>query len=147
MTMCEQPILMLSFWNPTPNHPSKGVFIHDQLNALCNTRSNILFIGVNILPSRKNIFQISHTEEIINSNRIVSVNIYSILWKPIYITPFISYVIIKRLLKREFSNFKPAIVHSNIVFPCAFIGEKFSHFFNAKHIISEHWTQVQQGYL
>lgn len=144
MKMREQPILMLSYWNPTSIQPSKGVFIHDQLHALCNTRSNLLFIGINVLPSRNNILKISQRNELFNSNHIITLDIYSILWKSIYITPLISYIIIKKILKREFPDFKPTIIHSNIVFPCAFVGEKFSGLFNAKHIISEHWTQVHK---
>ncbi len=141
--MKESPVLMLSFWNPTPAVPSKGVFIHDQFQALSKHGTNIFFIGVNVTHS-KSLFKISTDESEIVSNKMITINIQSIFWKFIYIFPFFVYAYLKSFLKRRSEGFRPAIVHSNIVFPCGFVGERLAKYYKVPHLISEHWTQVHK---
>ena len=45
-------IVIISFWNPTPKYPQQGIFIQDQAKAVCSMRENVIFLRINILPSR-----------------------------------------------------------------------------------------------
>jgi hypothetical protein len=52
------------------------------------------------------------------------------------------------LLKKEaskiISEFKPHIIHSHVLYPAAILGDKLSKKFNIPHIITEHWSKVNQ---
>lgn len=133
-------ILIISFWNPTSFNPGKGIFIKDQVDALFKQSNNIIFIGINILPNRS----LYRKEVIINKiegNYNITINIYSIFWKFIFVLPDLIFISISKLLKNKFPDYNPDIIHSNVIFPCAFVGHRLSKYFNAKHIISEHWSK------
>lgn len=141
--MTNSPVLMLSYWNPTDYQPSKGIFIHEQVEALCQSNSNIVFLAVNILPG-KGLLQKKLSRKELNSNIIITLNIYSFLWKFLYMTPFLGTLWVRNILKKECSGFRPSVVHSNIIFPCAFVGQSIADRFKAKHFISEHWSKAHR---
>lgn len=121
--------------------PFKGLFIHEQVKALSNRNSNLIFLEVNILPS-KALFKKEVQKQPFNLSQKLTINIYSFFWKFIYISPWLAYRIIKTVLKKEFPSFRPSLVHSNIIYPCGISGYYLAKDFKAKHIISEHWSKA-----
>jgi L-malate glycosyltransferase len=136
-----EQILIISFWNPTDKIPSKGIFIHDQVKALSSRRSDLIFLAVNILPSKK-IFTVTITENILGSGKQINFNILSFFWKIIYINPWLTAFFIKKALRKNYPDLKPAVIHSNIIFPCAIVGYLLAKQYSCKHIISEHWSKA-----
>ncbi|HEX2934808.1 MAG TPA: glycosyltransferase [Bacteroidales bacterium] len=137
----EKSVLIISFWNPVPQMPFKGLFIHEQVKALSNRNSNLIFLEVNILPS-KALFKKEVKKQPFNLSQKLTINIYSCFWKFIYVNPWFAYRIIKTVLKKEVPSFRPSLVHSNIIYPCGISGYFLAKDFKAKHIISEHWSKA-----
>jgi len=137
-------VLIISFWNPTSEIPQQGIFIQDQAAAICRQRSNVVFLQVNVLNS-KNIFLKKEIEESdwYKGKRIV-LNIYSGLWKLWYVNPWILEKIIFKTLKGCQTTIKPELIHSNVIFPCGIVGYLLSKRFDAKTIISEHWSKFEK---
>jgi glycosyltransferase involved in cell wall biosynthesis len=139
-----EPVLIISFWNPTKEQPYKGLFIHEQVYALCRARTDILFLEVNILPSKKSLFSSTVTTSALYSNKKTTLDIHSVFWKLIYINPWLLYLLVKRCLHKHHAGFNPKIVHSNVIFPCAIVGYFIAKHFNAGHVISEHWSKAEK---
>lgn len=137
-----EQVLIISYWNPTAYQPNKGVFIHDQVNAICKNRIGVLFLEINILPTRGKIFEMEVTERLLYGNSVITLNVYSHFWKLIYMAPGLVYRWVAKILSTKAGNFLPSIVHSNVVFPCALLGRRFARLYKAKHVITEHWTKV-----
>jgi glycosyltransferase involved in cell wall biosynthesis len=135
-------VLILSFWNPTPWMPFKGLFIHEQVKAICERNANILFLQVNILPSQTSLYHKTVSNETLFLSQKITINITSVFWKFIYVNPWLASKIIKQTLKKKAPSFKPALIHSNIIYPCGIAGHLLAQGFNSKHIISEHWSKA-----
>ncbi len=137
-------VLIISFWNPTSEFPQQGIFIQDQATAICSQRSNVVFLQVNILNS-KSIFLKREIEESDwqNGKRIV-LNLSTRLWKLWYVNPWILERVVFRSLKKCKITIKPAIIHSNVIFPCGIVGYLLSKRLGAKTIISEHWSKSER---
>ena len=135
-------ILIISFWNPIPLVPKKGLFIFEQVNAVCKRRNDVVFLEVNILPA-KQFFYKTISEIALHTNKVITINIYSLFWKLILVNPWLLYWLLQKYLKAFHLN-KPKIIHSNIIFPCAIVGYLLAKKWNAKHIISEHWSQIEK---
>jgi glycosyltransferase involved in cell wall biosynthesis len=136
-------ILIISLWNPTDEQPSKGLFIHEQVKAICQIRSDIIFLEINILPSKKTIFSRTVSEHVYDGNKKLTITIHSVLWKLIYVNYWLIYFLAHKTLRKNDPTFKPSLVHSNIIFPCALVGHLLAKKFNSSHIISEHWSNAE----
>jgi glycosyltransferase involved in cell wall biosynthesis len=123
--------------------PFKGLFIHEQVKALCERNSNILFLEINILPSNKTLFCKEIRKQPFHLSQKITIQISSVFWKFIYVNPWLVYRIIKSTLKNEVPYFKPAIIHSNIIYPCGIVGYLLAKSLKSKHIISEHWSKAK----
>ena len=104
--------------------------------------SDFLFLKVNILPAKFRVLRIVIEKQTIHSNDELTCTVYSVFWKFLYVSPYFVYVWLKHILKKQYPEFRPTIIHSNLVFPCGVTGSYFSDYFQAKHIISEHWSKV-----
>lgn len=137
-----EQILIISFWNPTKQAPSKGLFIHEQVKAICQTRTDIIFLEVNILPSKNTIFQKTFVTTPFYGNTKITLTMYSVLWKLMYVSPWLIHHSLKKHLKKNHKSLAPAVIHSNVIFPCGIVGHMLAKDYAAKHIISEHWSKA-----
>jgi L-malate glycosyltransferase len=135
-------VLLLSFWNPTEKQPGNGLFIHDQMNAVAATLSNVTFLEINILHRNKTIFKTEIIVESLFQNKKIKLNIYSSFWKFIYVNPWFVFLVVNRILNKRFSEIKPEIIHSNVIYPCGIVGYFLSKKFKSQHFISEHWSKA-----
>jgi len=137
-------VLIISFWNPTSEFPQQGIFIQDQAKAICSQRRNVVFLQVNILNS-KSIFLKRAIEESDWQNGIrIVLNLSTRLWKLWYVNPWILERVIFRSVKKCKTTIKPAIIHSNVIFPCGIVGYLLSKRLGTKTIISEHWSKSER---
>lgn len=141
--MANNQVLIISFWNPTPQHPQQGTFIQEQAAAVCNLRDNVVFLQVNVLPV--NLFYLKKTieESVFYKNKRIIINLYSRLWKFLYVNPWWLTRIIYRIIKKREDEINPAIIHSNVIFPCGIVGYLLAMRMGAKLLISEHWSKAE----
>ena len=137
-------ILIISFWNPTLKEPGKGIFIHEQINAVCKNRNDVVFLEVNVISSNKALFSINLEENPLYLSKKISITIKSLWWKFIYLNPWLIYFILRKILYKKYAWLTFEIIHSNVIFPCAIVGHFLSKKYNSKHIISEHWSKAEK---
>jgi glycosyltransferase involved in cell wall biosynthesis len=142
--MSHNQVLIISFWNPTTQYPSQGVFIQEQAAAVCNLRDNIVFIQVNILPSNQLCFKKTVEESDFYNNRRIIINLYSTLWKLLFYNPWLVAHILYRVIKKRGDEINPAIIHSNVIFPCGIVGYLLARRMGARLLISEHWSKAEK---
>lgn len=136
------PILILSFWNPTPQFPKMGIFIHEHVHSICALRKDITFMEINVIAEKNVLFRTTISTRALNSNEVITINIYSTLWKFILINPWLLFWIINNKLPK-IKGQHPRLIHSNIIFPSGIVGYLLAKKYKAKHIISEHWSKVE----
>lgn len=139
-----EQVLIISYWNPTEHKPHTGIFIYNQVVALCKNSSGIIFIEINLLPSRGKVLEREVSVEALHGNTVITFNIFSFFWKILYSSPFLVFRWVSKFLTLNFADFKPTIIHSNVIFPCAIAGKRFADLYKAKHVITEHWTKVNK---
>ncbi|MCE5348266.1 MAG: glycosyltransferase [Bacteroidales bacterium] len=139
--MSDNQVLIISFWNPTAKSPQKGIFIEEQAAAICSLRDNIIFLQVNVLTSNRLLLKKTIEESTFYNNKRIVINLYTRLWKFLYVDPWRLSRIIYRIIKNRDYKISPAIIHSNVIFPCGIAGYLLARKMGAKTIISEHWSK------
>lgn len=140
--MNSDQVLIISFWNPTAQNPQQGIFIQEQASAVCKMREDIIFLQVNLLPSRNIFLKRTIEESAYYRNRRIAINLYSCLWKFWYVNPWALYGIIYRFIKKHGGEINPAIIHANVIFPCGVVGYLLARRLGVKLVISEHWSKT-----
>ena len=137
-------VLIISFWNPVKKHPQQGIFIQDQAAAVCSLRENVIFLQVNVLHSGNIILKREIRESEFFNNRRITINLYSIFWKFYFVNPWLLARIVRQILRRNFPEIKPALIHSNVIFPCGIAAWLIAKQTNSELIISEHWSKAEK---
>ncbi len=137
-------VLIISFWNPTEKNPHQGVFIQDQATAVCSLRDNVVFLRVNVLPSGNPILKKEIAESEFFRNRQITINLYTLFWKFYFVNPWLVAGIINRLISADYPEIKPALIHSNVIFPCGIAACLVARKTGAKMVISEHWSKAEK---
>jgi glycosyltransferase involved in cell wall biosynthesis len=75
-------------------------------------------------------------------NKKITINLYSILWKFWYVNPWSLSRIIYRFINKKGNEIRPAIIHSNVIFPCGAVSYLLAKRMGAKLLISEHWSKT-----
>jgi glycosyltransferase involved in cell wall biosynthesis len=140
----KRQVLIISFWNPTETNPQQGIFIQDQAAAVCSLREDIIFLQVNVLHSDNFFLKKEIKESTFFINRKITINLYSLLWKLWFVNPWLLTIILKRILLRHFPEIKPALIHSNVIFPCGIVAYILAQKFSSELIISEHWSKAEK---
>jgi glycosyltransferase involved in cell wall biosynthesis len=141
--MEEKQVLIISFWNPTTNKPHQGIFIQDQAAAICNICYNFVFLQVNIIPSNS-IFYKTIEESDFHKGKRITLNLYSFLWKFLYVNPWWLERFIYRFIKKRKDEIHPQLIHSNVIHPCGIVGYLLSERLGTKLLISEHWSKAEK---
>ena len=142
--MVNNQVLIISFWNDTVQHPLNGIFIQQQAEAVCSLRENVIFLQVNVLPSRNLFLRKEVKESACYKNKRIVISLYSRFWKIIYVNPWLLTNIINSILKQKGDEINPSIIHSNIIFPCGIVGYLLSRRMGSKLLISEHWSKAEK---
>ncbi|HUX54472.1 MAG TPA: glycosyltransferase [Williamwhitmania sp.] len=135
-------IFFVSFWNPTPENPGKGIFIHEQAIVLSQTFQNFYFIEVNIGTNGNKIFEITSELNSFGKGHRLKITISSLFWKIIYQIPKFSEVIIWNEINKHKLQGNIHIIHANVVFPGGVVCLGLAKKAKARLIISEHWSKV-----
>ena len=142
--MDNDQVLIISFWNPTAQHPQQGIFIQEQAAAVCKMRDNIVFLQVNVLPGHNLFLRKKVEESAWYRNKRITVNFYSAVWKLWYLNPWTITRILYSILRKRKNEINPAIIHANVIFPCGVVGYLLSKRLGCKLLISEHWSKTDK---
>ncbi|MBI3502607.1 MAG: glycosyltransferase family 4 protein [Bacteroidetes bacterium] len=136
-------ILFLTCWYPTKEIPSKGIFIKEHAKAIHSAGNKIVVAALNVCWG-KSFFE-KEIEKFTDENGIEThiIHIRSLFYKWIYVNPFHLYKILKTYCKKNIlADFSPALIHSNILSPCAILGDWLAKDLKKPHVITEHWSKV-----
>ncbi len=139
----KKSVLFITYWYPSKETPAVGIFVKEHAKAIASSGNNILVLH----------FDLKYGKHLIRYNlqkfndeagiTVIQVQIYSLLWKAIYqLSPFFHFHLYK-ILKRN-NTLTPSfdLVHSNVIFPAAFLGFKISQKYKVPHVITEHWSRL-----
>ena len=133
-------VLFFTLWYPTKENPSKGIFIKEHAIAIKSANPSLIVLAININADKK-ILGIKNEVVIENGLETHVININSILYKFIYSLPIITYWFAINYIKKNL-NYKFDLIHSNILFPTAIIGNRLASKLKTKHLITEHWSKI-----
>ena len=139
----QNKVLFFSYWYPNKSNENAAVFIKRHAQSIKRTNTPIVVLALNIISSnsfyKKNI-SVFNDEEGLETHQIY---IESKFYKLIYVLLPLHYFLVKSYTDKQIlPNFKFNIIHSNILFPCGILGFWLSKKYSCKHIISEHWSKL-----
>ena len=137
-------VLIISFWNPTEKHPQQGIFIQDQAAAVCSLMKNVTFLQVNVLHSGNILLRKAIRESQFFGNRRITVDLFSVFWKFYFVNPWLLARIVKKILRLNFPEINPSLIHANVIFPCGIVAMHIAKETNSPMIISEHWSKAEK---
>jgi glycosyltransferase involved in cell wall biosynthesis len=140
--MSRNSVLFLSYWYPNKNSKIFPVFVKKHAQSI-SLKNNIVVLSFHIVKSSS--FFCKKIEIIYDENKIETHQIYleSMFNKILYVILPIHYFIIKKYIKLNIlPKYKIEIIHSNILFPCAIVGNWLANYFNCRHVITEHWSKL-----
>lgn len=136
-------VLFLTYWYPTLENSSKGIFVKRHAEAAAEI-ADVELLHVDICKVKKLIhIQFQHQVQE-NGIKTYILKIGSYFPKLLYILLPLHYLIIKKHIERhlDISNFSH--LHSNVIFPCGIIGNRLAKKYQKPHIITEHWTKIDK---
>ena len=136
-------VLFLTTWYPTKTNPHKGIFILKHAQAISKAGYKIIFLALSINNGndfyKKNIHVTTDAFGIETHH----IEIESYFYKWIYINPLFLFYIINTYYKTKIiSACEIKIIHSNVINPAGIIGYWLSKKHNTFHIITEHWSML-----
>jgi glycosyltransferase involved in cell wall biosynthesis len=136
-------ILFLSSWYPTEKNPNFGVFVKEHAHAIHSTENKIVMLAIVIQRDNK-IFETKVIDKLDELGmRVVLIEVNTFFRDIIYHAIPFQYFLVKKVFKKRIqTDFRPDIIHSNVIFPAGIIGYWLSKSLRLPHIITEHWTRV-----
>ncbi len=138
-------ILFLSCWYPSKADPLKGIFVKEHAAAIRASGNNVVVLALNVIPGSS--FYSKRSERFTDEQGVEThlVHVESLFYKWVYVNPFLLYSILHSYFKRKIhKNFEPDIIHSNILNPCALLGDRLSFAYKKPHVITEHWSKIDK---
>lgn len=133
-------ILYFTTWFPNKDNNHSGIFILEHAKACKSVGINVKVIFISITHSSK-LFQKTYKEYIVDGIKVYKYEIKSLIWKWVYINPFLWRYIGKWVfLKKVKPDFQPDIIHSHVTFPALIIGDNIAKKFNIPQVLTEHWS-------
>lgn len=109
---------------------------------MCSLTDNVVFLRINVLASPGLRLKKEVSDGAFFRGRQITVNLRSALWKLYFVNPWLLSKIVRRTLRTQFPEIRPALIHSNVIFPCGIVAWLLSRKTGSKLVISEHWTKV-----
>jgi len=138
-------VLFISSWYPNSVNPLKGVFVKKHAAAIKAAGVDIQVLAITVSPSlntfEKKIYRNTDEHGIVTHQ----IELNSRFYKWIHLNLFFQYRVISGYIdKILIPEFKPDIVHSNVLYPAGLLGYKISKHYKLPHIITEHWSKVDK---
>lgn len=138
-------VLFISSWYPNSVQPLKGIFVKKHAAAIKLAGNDIEVVAITISSSPKLFEKKIYT--ITDENGIVThqIELNSRFYKWIHLNLFFQYRVISGYIEKTvIEQFKPDIIHSNVLYPAGILGHKLSKHYKLPHVITEHWSKVDK---
>ena len=136
-------VLFISSWYPNSTNPLKGIYVKKHAEAIKKAGVEIIVLALTVSHSKR-LFEKKvtiSTDENGVTTHLIELN--SSFYKLIYVNLLLQYNFLKKHFNREIRpSFKPDMIHSNVLFPAAIMGYWLSKKEDLPHVITEHWSKV-----
>jgi glycosyltransferase involved in cell wall biosynthesis len=136
-------VLFISSWYPNSTNPLKGIFVKKHAEAIKKAGVEIEVLALTVSYSNK-LFEKKFSRAVDEAGittHLIELN--SRFYKFIHLDLILQFAYMKKYFYRKVKpNFSPDIIHSNVLFPAAILGYWLSKKENVPHIITEHWSKV-----
>jgi L-malate glycosyltransferase len=137
-------VLFIASWYPNSINPLKGIFVKKHAAAIKASGVEIEVLALTVGPGK--FFQVK-VDTAIDEYGITThkIEFNSWFYKLIHLDIFLQFGFLKKLYyKRIVQKFKPDIIHSNVLYPAAIMGDRLAKKESLPHIITEHWSGVDK---
>lgn len=138
-------VLFISAWYPNSVHPLKGIFVKKHAAAIQSAGHEIQVVAITVSPSQKTFERKVYKET--DEHGIIThhIELNSRFYKWIHLNLFFQYKAISKYVENTvILEFKPDIIHSNVLYPAGILGYKLAKRYNLPHVITEHWSKVDK---
>ena len=135
-------VLFLTCWYPHSENPGSGIFIKEHVRAITE-QPDIHAKVLQIWPRKGSALYRKETHVFTDENGIEThqVFIFSFAYKLIYLFNwFLNSLAYAYAKKHVLSDWKPDLIHGNVVFQAGVIGNYLAKKLNVPFFLSEHWT-------
>jgi glycosyltransferase involved in cell wall biosynthesis len=144
MSASKHRVLFLTFWYPSEQHPSFGVFIKEHAKAIQAVGVEVQLCAYQfkytLHPFRK--LEKHFTDD--NGVKTHLLVIESFFYRFIQINPWHNFLFLRKFLSGIYKEFPFTIIHANVVSPCGVVAMLLARYFKLPYIITEHWTRLRQ---
>lgn len=138
-------VLFISAWYPNSVHPLKGIFVKKHAAAIHAAGIDIQVVAITISNSSKTFERKIYSKTDENGIMRHHIEINSRFYKWIHLNLFFQYRAISKFIEKTvMPEFKPDLIHSNVLYPAGILGYKISKRYKIPHIITEHWSKVDK---
>lgn len=138
-------VLFISAWYPNSVHPLKGIFVKKHATFIQSAGHEIQVVAITVSPSPKTFERKIYKET--DEHGIIThhIELNSRFYKWIHLNLFFQYSAISKYIEKTvIPEFKPEIIHSNVLYPAGILGYKLAKRYNLPHVITEHWSKVDK---
>ena len=136
-------VLLISSWYPTPLNPNYGIFVKEHAKAIKTTTTDLRVLAIVVQQAdiylKTSYREYSDESGIKTFEIIIQSKIRDLIYHLVPLQSLIAYRFYKKSIE---PNFRPDIIHSNVIFPAGIIGYYFSRKLKKPHIITEHWSKI-----
>ena len=135
-------VLFIAGWYPNSTFIYQGIFVKKHAQALKSVGINVKVVAFTINKSNK-ILE-NYTKCLVDENGIETllIEINSVFHKFFRLSVNWQYRFMKKKITSCFNNFKPDIIHSNVLFTAGILGHKLAANYKVPHVITEHWSKA-----
>jgi L-malate glycosyltransferase len=138
-------ILFITSWYPDIQNPGSGIFIKEHAKAVIYQGYDLMVLHINFHDG-SSLFKLS--TEFITDDGLIPVHrikLESRYWKWFYhwigFTNYLTYRYIKRNILKDF---KPDMIHAQVIFPSGIVGNHISRKLKVPLCITEHWSGFER---
>lgn len=135
-------ILFLTSWFPMEEKPFFGIFIKEHARAIQQAGANVKVVQI----WRKDgggLWDVQVNKKQVDGLEIHQIIIHSFIYKFIhYAWPLMQKVVNSYVRNELQPNFKPDIVHGNVLYPAGFIADGVANMLDVPLVLTEHWSKL-----
>lgn len=136
-------ILFLTSWYPTKKNPAAAIFVHEHGLAFKEAGMQLKVIQIVAEPSDKHFYKKEINEFTKDGIDVTTIKILSRAHKLVNLFWPLYYKILKKYyFKNIHSDFKPDLIHANVIYPAGILGYDLSKDLNIPFTLTEHWTNL-----
>jgi len=138
-------VLFISSWYPNSTNPLKGIFVKKHAQAIHSAGIEIEVLALSVSYSKKLFEKKINSFEDGDGIKTHIIELNSRFYKLIYIDLFLQFFFLKNYYYKKIKDdFKPDLIHSNVLFPAGILGYRLSKKEKLQHVITEHWSKVDK---